>query len=496
VPTIPFRDLEIQRRDDDLVGATFGRGFYVLDDYRALREIAGGALEREAWLFGVRDAWWYVPFVPMQAKGKPSLGSTDFAAPNPPFGAVFTYWLAEDRRTAREERRAREEELREREEDTPFPGWERLAEEALEEEPRVLLTVRDADGRAVRRIEAPADRGLHRVAWDLRLPPPDPVSLEVPGFRPPWVDDPRGPLAPPGRYTVEMALVSASRASGASGASEASEVTGVERLGEVQSFTVKPVVDPSFGSSTTPEDYQAIFAFQQETRDLLRRAQGAAEELARLDDRLAHLRAALAETPGAEPTAYERLDRLEASAAEIGTTLTGDRVRRGLRGGGWGRRARYAAGETGLCAQEVTPLEAELTDRAPHCAGLEVFASPIRYRGEAVVGGIVPEAVRPSAAPTDLDAPELLELLRDLAIGHGTATAVSSQIGSCVVNGRSTAGSGRPRLTKPSIRAWSASFALRRASSTVSPSVISSGSNGQVTTKPPSGWGSRTRGSL
>jgi len=77
----------------------------------------------------------------------------------------------------------------------------------------------------------------------------------------------------------------------------------------------------------TPEDYQAIFAFQQETRDLLRRAQGAAQELGRLNDRLAHLRAALAETPGAEPTAYERLDRLEASAAEIGTTLTGDRVR-------------------------------------------------------------------------------------------------------------------------------------------------------------------------
>ena len=390
VPTIPFRDLEIQRRDDDLVGATFGRGFYVLDDYGPLREIAGGALartshqsskrnvagarrskardasvdagvlavrrgdrasatpemrvdaalqpnageksglHREAWLFGVRDAWWYVPFAPMQAKGKPSLGSTDFAAPNPPFGAVFTYWLAEDRKTAREERRGREEALREKAEDTPFPGWGRLAEEALEQEPKVLLTVRDEGGRAVRRIEAPADRGLHRVAWDLRLPPPDPVRLEEPGFRPPWADDPRGPLAPPGRYTVEMALVSASGGSGASGASEASGTRGVERLGEVQSFTVKPVLDPTSASSMTPEDYQAIFAFQQETRDLLRRAQGAAEELGRLHERLAYLRAAVAETPGAEPTVYERLDRLEASAAEIGTTLTGDRVRRRL----------------------------------------------------------------------------------------------------------------------------------------------------------------------
>jgi len=131
----------------------------------------------------------------------------------------------------------------------------------------------------------------HRVAWDLRLPPPDPVRLEAPG------------------------------------AAEASGTGGVERLGEVQSLTVKPVVDPSSGSSMTPEDYQAIFAFQQETRNLLRRAQGAAEELGRLNERLAYLRAAVAETPGAEPTVYERLGRLEASAAEVGTTLTGDAVR-------------------------------------------------------------------------------------------------------------------------------------------------------------------------
>ena len=39
-PTIAFRDIKIQRRDNDLVGATFGRGFYVLDDYSALRSMA------------------------------------------------------------------------------------------------------------------------------------------------------------------------------------------------------------------------------------------------------------------------------------------------------------------------------------------------------------------------------------------------------------------------------------------------------------------------
>jgi photosystem II stability/assembly factor-like uncharacterized protein len=185
VPTISFRDIELQRRDDDLVGATFGRGFYVLDDYAPLRAIAAGALERDAVLFPVRDAWWYVPYVPMQARGKPSLGSDDFTAPNPPFGAIFTYYLKESPRIAKEIRREVEKKLRESGKDVAFPGWERLAEEALEHGPKVLLTVRDTDGRAMRRIVGPAEAGIHRVNWDLRLPPPDPIDLETPGFQPP-----------------------------------------------------------------------------------------------------------------------------------------------------------------------------------------------------------------------------------------------------------------------------------------------------------------------
>jgi photosystem II stability/assembly factor-like uncharacterized protein len=60
VPTISFRDLAIQRRENDLVGASFGRGFFVLDDYTALREIDEAALQEEALLFPTRRAWWYI----------------------------------------------------------------------------------------------------------------------------------------------------------------------------------------------------------------------------------------------------------------------------------------------------------------------------------------------------------------------------------------------------------------------------------------------------
>ena len=61
LPTVAVRDLAIQSRENDLVVGTFGRGFYVLDDYTPLRGLDEAALERAATLFPVRDAWMYMP---------------------------------------------------------------------------------------------------------------------------------------------------------------------------------------------------------------------------------------------------------------------------------------------------------------------------------------------------------------------------------------------------------------------------------------------------
>ncbi len=309
VPTISFRDLAIHRREDDLVGATFGRGFYVLDDYSSLRAISEGALDRDAVLFPIRDAWWFVPYEPMQARDQPSLGSTSFATPNPPFGALITYHLAETARTRKEQRREVERELRKKDADAPFPGWESLAEEALESGPKVLITIRDADGRAVRRIEGPAKAGIHRVSWDLRLPPTDPIDLTPVGFRPPWASDPEGPLAAPGTYTAEMALLTHE---------------GLSPRAEAQTFEVKPVP----GTALPTADYARVAAFQEETADLLRKLQGSAEELGSAQNRLKHMRHALLETPRADPELFAELAEIEAIHAQLRTRLRGDGTRR------------------------------------------------------------------------------------------------------------------------------------------------------------------------
>ena len=308
VPTISFRDVKIQRRENDVVGATFGRGFYVLDDYSSLRDIADGALDKDAALFPVRDAWWYVPSVPGQAAGKPSLGSDDYAAANPPFGAALTYFLKEGPKSSKKHRQEREKELRENAEDVPFPGWETLQREALEQGPMVLLTVRDAQGRAVRRIEGPAEAGIHRVSWDLRLPPADPIELAPPAFMPPWWDPPRGPFAAPGTYQVELALLSSG---------------GLEPLAETREFEVKPLAGFSLGEP----DFQAVTTFQAETAELYRQVTGAAEELQRIEERLPYLRRALRDTPQADPVLFAELDAIRASLASLRLRLIGDQVR-------------------------------------------------------------------------------------------------------------------------------------------------------------------------
>lgn len=308
-PTIPFRDLKLHRRDGDLVGASFGRGVYVLDDYAPLRDLEA-ALGQEGVLFPVRDAWWFVPIQLGQAPGRPELGTDDFTTPNPPHGALFTYFLREAPTSAREARKAGEKELREKGEDVPFPGFDRLRAEALETAPKVLVIVSDSAGRKVRWIEGPAKEGLHRVSWDLRGPAPDPVVLDPPAFRSPWESAPFGPLVAPGRYSAELVLVSAS---------------GARPLGAAQSFEVKPV--PNLPPGTDPA---AVAAFQGETAEAGRRLASVASELGLIKNQLRRMRATLGETPRADLALYGLLDAVGKAVADLDLRIQGDPARQRL----------------------------------------------------------------------------------------------------------------------------------------------------------------------
>lgn len=204
VPTISFRDLAIQKRESDLVAASFGRGFYILDDYSALREASQENLNAEAQLFPVRDAWWYIQQSQLSFEAnKGSQGDSHFVAPNPDFGAVFTYYLKEAPELQKESRKTREKNLKNQ--NIPFPGWKALENEKLEQKPQLVFVVKNQAGEVIRNIFKEATSGVHRTAWDLRYPSPNPIALgetKISNAN----EGPKGLLAPPGKYSVTMYL--------------------------------------------------------------------------------------------------------------------------------------------------------------------------------------------------------------------------------------------------------------------------------------------------
>ncbi|MBI1392310.1 MAG: glycosyl hydrolase [Alphaproteobacteria bacterium] len=309
MPTIAVRDLEIQRRENDLVIGTFGRGVYIADDYRPLRTPAAAIADAEATLFDVKDPWLYVEGDLWGTWGGAQAfnGDNFYFAENPPFGAVFTYHLKDALTTKEKARREREKKIAEEKGDTPYPSWDALRTEDREDAPKIILTVRNAEGAVIRRIEGPTEAGLHRVAWDLRHDHPAPVSLDDGGDSP-FADPPVGPLAVPGAYTVRLSK----------------RVEGAETdLGAPQTFTVKPLDRSPEATSDRP----ALLAFQERTSALSRRIFAAERRAADVSTRIAHLKKAIDRTPAATTEHYATLAALEARYDDINAALNGDGTR-------------------------------------------------------------------------------------------------------------------------------------------------------------------------
>ena len=174
IPTAQARDLEIQKRANDLVVGTFGRGAYILDDYTALRDVTAQTLASEAWLFPLRDAFQFDTLNQIQASwGDPS-------TPNPPYGAIFTLSVGQ----------------------------------APAADGKLVLTIADDTGKQIRRMDVPKTVGVHRVAWDLRGEAPPPAAGQTEGERggagaaaaPQFGGRgrPGGPAATPGRYRATL----------------------------------------------------------------------------------------------------------------------------------------------------------------------------------------------------------------------------------------------------------------------------------------------------
>lgn len=173
IPTIPVRDIAIQERENDLVIATFGRGFYILDDYSPLREISHKWADQDAYIFPVKDA---LMFDQMSKFG--NQGSTYFKAENPDYGATFTYYLKEAPKTKKELRKEEEKKLFKDGKYIPQPSWRALQLEENEEQSHLIFTIYDTDDTVIRRMTKAPSKGIQRVTWNLSYDAPFPVSTK------------------------------------------------------------------------------------------------------------------------------------------------------------------------------------------------------------------------------------------------------------------------------------------------------------------------------
>jgi photosystem II stability/assembly factor-like uncharacterized protein len=228
MPTIPVRDLAIQKRENDLVCATFGRGFYVLDDYSVLRELEPNALEKPAVVFPVRRSWWYRQADKLGGRSG-FQGDSFFTSDNPTYGAVMTVHLRDSFKSLKSTRKEAEQKAKKENKDAVVPSLEELEKEQNEPSPMRYVQITDESDAFVARVNLPNEKGLHRVAWDFRKAP-------LPGARfRPW--------AFPGKYKAIII-----------------EWDGKEskKLSEAVTFVVEPLQTPTI----PPVDRKDVEEFQ------------------------------------------------------------------------------------------------------------------------------------------------------------------------------------------------------------------------------------------
>ncbi len=290
LPTIKVFDIAIQEKECDLVLATFGRGFYILDNYSPLRELSKETREKESFIFPVKDALMYT-----QDGGRYGQGSNFFYAPNPPYGATFTYYLKDVPKTLKEIRKEKEKEIFKNKEHMPIPAMEELKAEEDEIAPYLIFTIKDPKGDIVRKLSASASKGTSRITWDLRYADKSEVNLKEDKFDPNSAGG-SGIIAMPGKYTVSLSQVF----------HEAEK----ELAGPVE-FTVKVL-----NNTTLPAtDRGELVAFQDKVSLLVDAVNGAEKFANELMKRTQYVKQTIQNTPGAPFTLMGEADKVEKKAS-------------------------------------------------------------------------------------------------------------------------------------------------------------------------------------
>ncbi len=302
IPTISFRDAAIQRRENDLVLASFGRGFFILDDYSSLRDVSEKSLAQSK-LFKPRKAWWYIEQGPLSRfESKGYQGASFYNAPNPDFGATFTYYLKDALKTKKQIRQQKESKLKDQN-NIPFPGWQAVEEERRQQQPKIWLTVKNAAGEVVRRIQGTNNKGFNRVSWDLGIPKSDAITTAKPGDDQSYIQI--SFLSAPGEYSVELSQ----------------QMDGViSQLGEPQTFMVEPMAPGSLKGAPT----QQVVDFWKAVSDIKGESSAVHVSLSELQNKIKMLAIALERSNAAPGELDKELHKIRSELLDIDYQLNGD----------------------------------------------------------------------------------------------------------------------------------------------------------------------------
>ncbi len=289
LPDVAVKDITIQKRENDLVIATFGRGFYIVDNYSALRKLSGekSLLEKDAAIFPIKDALMY-----MQNWRNGSQGSSYFSAPNPEFGAVISYYIKDVPKTLSEIRKEKETELFKNGDKIPQPSDAELIAEEREVTPYLVLTISDEAGSVVRKITKSASKGVSETVWDLRNTSFSPVDSKD-KFNP-TNKIPSGSPVMPGKYKVSLSLVSRA---------------GSKELCAPVEFNAVALRNTTLPAS----DSKGLENFQLKASRLARTITGTYQFLQSLISRIESVKTAILQTPKASHSLLAKADSISAA---------------------------------------------------------------------------------------------------------------------------------------------------------------------------------------
>lgn len=178
LPHAPVHWMVVQEHFNDLVVATYGRGFWIIDDITSLQQLTPQVLESETYLFKPRPAYRFRSrTTPMADMLEPSVGQ------NPPYGAMISYYLK-----------------------TRAKG-------------KVKLEILDAQGETIHTLTVTNNAGINRMVWNLRYDPSESLKLRTKPQYADWVEIGKsgwrpyiswgGPVslfAAPGKYLVKLVV--------------------------------------------------------------------------------------------------------------------------------------------------------------------------------------------------------------------------------------------------------------------------------------------------